>query len=96
MGGSVEKFTKTKLKKSYAPIAVVKNVPVETESFVELDYFKKTCINIITKGSSYGMIGGISLSNKDNVEKYFEYMINEHKKANPNIDILEKYVGVKK
>ena len=41
------------------------------------------------------MIGGISLSNKDNVEKYFEYMINEHKKANPNIDILEKYVGVK-
>ena len=95
VGGSVEKFTKTKLKKSYAPIAVVKNVPVETESFVELDYFKKTCINIITKGSSYGMIGGISLSNKDNVEKYFEYMINEHKKANPNIDILEKYVGVK-
>ena len=95
VGGSVEKFTKTKLKKSYAPIAVVKNVPVETESFVELDYFKKTCINIITKGSSYGMIGGISLSNKDNVEKYFEYMINEHKKANPNLDILEKYVGVK-
>ena len=95
VGGSVEKFTKTKLKKSYAPIAVVKNVPVETESFVELDYFKKTCINIITKGSSYGMIGGISLSKKNNVEKYFEYMINEHKKANPNIDILEKYVGVK-
>ena len=95
VGESVEKFTKTKLKKSFAPIAVVKNVPVETESFVELDYFKKTCINIITKGSSYGMIGGISLSKKNNVEKYFKYMINEHKKANPNIDILEKYVGVK-
>ena len=64
MWEEARKVYKTKLKKSYAPIAVVKNVPVETESFVELDYFKKTCINIITKGSSYGMIGGISLSNK--------------------------------
>ena len=43
------KFTKTKLKKSYAPISVVENVPVETESFVELDYFKKTCINVSPK-----------------------------------------------
>ena len=57
VGGGVEKFTSIKIKKSLAPIAVVKNVPPETKSFVELDYFKKTCINIITKGSSYGMIG---------------------------------------
>ena len=95
VGGSIEKFTKIKIKKTLAPIAVVKNVPVETESFVELDYFKKKCINIITKGSTYGMIGGISLSNQEEVEDYFDYMINEHKKANPNIEILEKYVGVK-
>ena len=64
VGGNLEKFTNNKIKKSLAPIAVVKNVPSDTESFVELDYFKKTCINIITKGSSYGLIGGISLSNK--------------------------------
>ena len=95
VGGSIEKFTKIKIKKTLAPIAVVKNVPVETESFVELDYFKKKCINIITKGSTYGMIGGISLSNQEEVEDYFDYMINEHKKANPHIEILEKYVGVK-
>ncbi len=95
VGGSIEKFTKIKIKKTLAPIAVVKNVPVETESFVELDYFKKKCINIITKGSTYGMIGGISLSNQEEVEDYFDYMINEHKKANPSIEILEKYVGVK-
>tara|TARA_B100001057_G_scaffold411127_1_gene426563 strand:+ start:1956 stop:3206 length:1251 start_codon:yes stop_codon:yes gene_type:complete len=94
-GGGTEKFTNLKIKKSLAPIAIVKNVPVETRSFVELDYFKKTCINIITKGSSYGMIGGISLSNRDEVEKYFEYMIEEHKKANPKIEVLEKYIGVK-
>ena len=47
----LKKFTSIKIKKSLAPIAVVKNVPPETKSFVELDYFKKTCINIITKGS---------------------------------------------
>ena len=95
VGGGIEKFTNIKIKKSLAPIAVVKNVPVGTESFVELDYFKKTCINIITKGSSYGMIGGISLSDKKDLEKYFDYMIAEHKKLNPQIQILEKYIGVK-
>ena len=95
VGGAIEKFTSIKIKKSLAPIAVVKNVPPDTKSFVELDYFKKTCINIITKGSSYGMIGGISLSEKKETEKYFEYMIQEHKKANPEIEVLEKYIGVK-
>ena len=95
VGGNLEKFTSNKIKKSLAPIAVVKNVPSDTESFVELDYFKKTCINIITKGSSYGLIGGISLSNKRELDEYFEYMINEHKKANPKIEVLQKYVGIK-
>ena len=95
VGGAIENFTSIKVKKSLAPIAVVKNVPPDTKSFVELDYFKKTCINIITKGSSYGMIGGISLSDKKETEKYFDYMIQEHKKANPEIKVLEKYIGVK-
>ncbi len=94
-GGGLEKFTNIKLKRSYAPIAVVKNVPPATKSFVELDYFKKKCINIVTKGSSYGMIGGISLSKKEDVEKYFDYMIKEHKKLNSNIEVLQKYVGIK-
>ena len=95
VGGGAEKFTSVKIKKSLAPIAVVKNVPPETKSFVELDYFKKTCINIITKGSSYGMIGGISLSERKDAEKYFDYMIEEHKKTNPKLVVLEKYIGVK-
>jgi len=94
-GGGLEKFTNIKLKKSYAPIAVVKNVPPATKSFVELDYFKNKCINIVTKGSSYGMIGGISLSKKEDVEKYFDYMIEEHKKLNSDIEVLQKYVGIK-
>ena len=41
VGGGTEKFTKLKIKRSLAPIAVVKNVPDNTNSFVELDYFKK-------------------------------------------------------
>ena len=47
------------------------------------------------KNSSYGMIGGISLSDKKELDEYFNYMIDEHKKANPDIQILEKYVRIK-
>ena len=94
-GGEIEKFSDLKINKSYAPIAVVKNIKADTESFVELDIFKKNCINIVTKEKSFGLIGGISLSKKNEVEKYFDFMINEHKKINPEIHVLEKYIGVK-
>ena len=95
LGDEIEKFSDLKINKSYAPIAVVKNIKADTKSFVELDCFKKNCINIITKGKSFGLIGGISLSKKVEVQKYFDFMINEHKKLNPGIEILEKYIGVK-
>jgi len=94
-GGEIEKFSDLKINKSYSPVAVVKNVKANTESFVELDIFKKNCINIVTKGKSFGLIGGISLSNKDEVQKYSDFMINEHKKLNPQIQVLKKYVGIK-
>mgnify|MGYP001182914912 FL=1 len=95
LGGEIEKFSDLKINKSYAPIAVVKNIKADTESFVELDIFKKNCINIVTKGKTFGLIGGISLSKKNKVQKYFDFMINEHKKINPEIQVLEKYIGVK-
>ena len=95
LGGETEKFSDLKMNKSYAPIAVVKNIKADTESFVELDIFKKNCINIVTKGKSFGLIGGISLSKKDKVQEYFDFMINEHKKLNPDIQVLEKYIGIK-
>ena len=95
IGDAVEKFTNLKIKKSLAPIAIVKNIPNSTESFVELDLFKKNCINILTKETSYGMIGGISLENENEVEKYFDYMINEHKKISKDLVVLKKYVGIK-
>jgi len=95
LGGEIEKFSDLKINKSYAPIAVVKNIKANTKSFVELDCFKKNCINIITKGKSFGLIGGISLPKKDEVKKYFDFVVEEHKKLSPDIKILEKYVSIK-
>ena len=95
LGSEIEKFSSFKIKKSFAPIAVVKNIKANSESFVELDCFKKNCINIITKNKSIGLIGGISLNKKNEVEKYFDFMINEHKKLNPEIEVIKKYVGIK-
>ena len=57
--------------------------------------FKKNCINIITKSKSIGLIGGISLDKKSEIEKYFNFMINEHRKLNPEIEVIKKYVGLK-
>ncbi len=95
LGAGIEKFSDFKIKKSFAPIAVVRNIKPNSDSFVELDCFKKKCINIITKSKSYGLIGGISLNQEDEVEKYFDFMIGEHKKQNPEIKVVKKYVGIK-
>jgi len=95
LGAGIEKFSNFKIKKTYAPIAVVKNIKDNAYSFVELDCFKRNCINILTKNKSVGLIGGISLNKESEIEKYFEFMINEHKKQNSNIEVQKKYVGVK-
>ena len=95
LGAEIEKFSDLKITKTYAPIAVIKNIKADSESFVELDCFRKKCINIITKSKSFGLIGGISLESQSEVQKYFNFMIEEHKKLDPEIKILEKYVGIK-
>jgi len=95
LGSGIEKFSDFKINKTYAPIAVVKNIKENAESFVELDYFKKKCINLITKNKFYGLIGGISLNQKKEVEKYFDFMVDRHKKQNPNMEVVGKYIGVK-
>lgn len=85
-----------KLKISYAPIAVVEGVPDETECFVELDYHTKNCINLLIKGDGYGQAGGISIAKKDHIDPYMKYIIQEHKKRNPTIKLIDQYVGLKK
>ena len=94
-GKNVAKFSNAKIKTSYAPIAVVDNCENNAKSFVELDYFPKNCINMLTKENNIALIGGISLNNKEKCDKYLDYVIDEHKKLNPDLRVLNKYLGEK-
>ncbi|HEY1018693.1 MAG TPA: FAD-dependent oxidoreductase [Sediminibacterium sp.] len=85
----------SRVKVSYAPMAVIKNVSKETNSFVELDYYPKNCINILTKEDGVALIGGISFSNIDKCDKYIDEVIEKHKEYNPNLEVLHKYTGKK-
>jgi hypothetical protein len=92
----LSKFTKANVKISYAPMFVVDGLTNNTESFVELDYHAKSCINLLNKGSGYGLAGGISVNKEDQIEPYFQYCLRLHKERNPDIRILDRYVGFKK
>ncbi len=94
-GAEVKNYFDVSIKTSYAPIAIAEGFDRGTNSFVELDYLQKKCINLITKKNGIGMIGGISFNNLNDCEPYFEYFIKEHKKYNPNLKIIEKYIGKK-
>lgn len=94
-GDGIERFTQVKIKKSYAPIAVVSDVPESAKSFVELDYFPKNCINMITKPFGMGLVGGISFNNKSYCDTYMDYVIKEHKKQIPELKEIKRYIGVK-
>ena len=82
LGSGIEKFSDFKINKTYAPIAVVDNLPEESKSFVELDYFPKNCINMLTKGGQVGLIGGITVDKMEETKAYIDYVINSHKKMN--------------
>ena len=92
----LSKFYNLPLKLGYAPMAIVSNVPGKEKSFVELDYNTRKCINLLKKDNGVGQIGGITLSNKSQIENYSDYLIEEHKKRNPEIKLLGTYVGIKK
>ena len=94
-GVGTSSFTNTMIKTSYAPIAIVDGVSKNTNSFVELDYFQKNCINILTKGNGIGLIGGISLNDIEKCDAYLDFVIKEHKKLNPDLKVLENYIGEK-
>jgi hypothetical protein len=84
------------IKIGYAPIAVVENVPEDEKSFVELDYNIRKCINLLKKGDGVGQAGGITLNNENDVDPYLEYVISEHKKRNPSLQVIDTYIGLKK
>ena len=74
---------------------IVDGVSKSTRSFVELDYFPKNCINILTKEDGIGLIGGITLKDINKCDDYLDFVIKEQKKLNPNLKVLEKYIGRK-
>jgi hypothetical protein len=92
----LSRFTQAPLKISYAPMFVAGGIPPGTPSFVELDYYVKRCINLITKGNGLGLAAGISVSSRNDVQGYLDYCIKMHRERNPSIEVLGSYVGLKK
>ena len=92
----ISKLSSIPIKTSYAPIAIVENIPEHEKSFVELDYSIKKCINLLKKGDGIGQAGGISVATKEEIKPYLSYVIAEHKKINPDIRVVDTYVGLKK
>lgn len=94
-GENLAKQVSARVHTSFAPMAVVKNMPIETTSFVELDYYPKNCINILTKENGIALIGGISFSDLSKCDRYIEEVIHKHKEYNPGMEVVHKYVGKK-
>lgn len=92
----ISRFTNANVKISYAPMFTVAGIDDETKSFVELDYNTKSCINLLNKRNGYGLAGGVSVARKEQIQSYYEYCVNLHKKRNPNIRVLDMYIGLKK
>ncbi len=94
-GKNIPRFMDVKIKTTIAPIAVVQGLDPSTKSFVELDYVTKNCINLLTKPDGVGLIGGISVDSEDKAAKYLEYVIGQHRKRTPGIEIVGRYNGLK-
>lgn len=93
---AISNFLKIPIKIGYAPIAVVENVPEKESSFVELDYNIKKCINLLKKEKGIAQAGGITLDHEKDVAEYLSYVVREHKKRNPEIKVIDSYIGLKK
>ena len=94
-GQAIPKFMNVKVKTTIAPIAVVNGIDPSAESFVELDYVVKNCINLLTKEDGVGLIGGISVDSEASAEKYLDYVIQQHQMRNPKIEVVGRYNGLK-
>jgi hypothetical protein len=94
-GKNISDFMDVGVKTSIAPIAVVTGLKEQTKSFVELDYFPKNCINLVTKPGGAGLIGGISLDSEEKAQAYIGYVIEQHKARNKDIKVVDTYFGYK-
>ena len=83
------------IKTAYAPMATVENIPDTENSFVELDYWPRKCINLLKKGNGIGLAGGITLNKQSDVKPYLKFVIERHKIRNPSLRVVDSYVGLK-
>lgn len=84
------------VKTSFAPMAIIENVPDTETSFVELDYYTKSCINLLKKPNGIGQAGGITINTESEIKPYLDYVMKQHMVRNPGIRVLDDYVGLKK
>ena len=94
-GANLSNLIDSKLKVSYAPMAIIKNIQPNEFSYVELDYYPKNCINILTKEDGIDQIGGISFSDINKCDNYIDEVIEKHKIYNPKLQVIKKYIGKK-
>jgi len=94
-GKSIPEFLDVRVSTTIAPLAVVRGLPSDARSFVELDYIVKNCINLVTKSEGVGLIGGISVNTEQQAKDYIAYVIDRHKKVNPGIEVVGIYNGYK-
>jgi len=92
---AISKFYDINIKTSYAPISIVSGLTQDAKSFVELDYFPKNCINLLTKGNGIGQIGGITFKDIRKCKQYLNFVFQAHKRYQNNLKELHRYNGIK-
>jgi glycine/D-amino acid oxidase-like deaminating enzyme len=94
-GAAVAEFADAKVTTTYAPMAVVGNLPASARSFVELDLNVRNCINLVLKDGGIGLAGGISLKRQADCDAYLDQILALHKQRQPSLTVLGRYTGVK-
>ncbi|MDB2398533.1 FAD-dependent oxidoreductase [Planktomarina sp.] len=84
------------IKHGYAPMGIYEGVSDSQSSFVNLDFNTRNCINLLRKENGYGLAGGITLNDRKDVKDYFNFVHTEHLKLNPQMKLIETYIGIKK
>ena len=94
-GSGAHKFSNVKINSSYAPIAVVSGIPESAKSFVALDYYPTKCINLLTKRSGVGLVGGVSFKNQSKCDSYLDSVVAQQRLLFPDMKVIDRYIGVK-
>ena len=52
--------------------------------------------NLLKKENGIGLVGGITVGRENEIKPYLDYVIREHKKRNPEVNVVDSYVGLKR